>query len=167
MPRAKREAMFAIYAFAREIDDIADGASSAESKRIALDGWRDEIAQVYAGRPATPIGGALAAANARFALPRDEFIALMTRAGAPPEAITDPAPIEIIEGIVDLAFRTDDGWVLVDYKSDVAATRIEVWRRTRYRAQVSLYAAAWERITGETVAERVLLYTVTGDTDRW
>jgi phytoene synthase len=77
MPRAKREAMFAIYAFAREIDDIADGASSAESKRIALDGWRDEIAQVYAGRPATPIGDALAAANTRFALPRDEFMALI------------------------------------------------------------------------------------------
>ncbi len=77
MPRGKREAMFAIYAFAREIDDIADGSGSPTDKRIGLDAWRREIAEIYAGRPATALGGALAAANARFVLPRDEFEALI------------------------------------------------------------------------------------------
>lgn len=77
MPRAKREAMFAIYAFAREIDDIADGPGSPSDKRIGLDAWRREIVQIYAGHPTNTLGGALAAANARFGLPREEFEALI------------------------------------------------------------------------------------------
>ncbi|HJS31472.1 MAG TPA: squalene/phytoene synthase family protein [Alphaproteobacteria bacterium] len=77
MPRAKREAMFAIYAFAREIDDIADGPGTPETKRIGLDIWRREIVQIYAGRPTSTLGGALAVANARFDLPREEFEALV------------------------------------------------------------------------------------------
>jgi ATP-dependent exoDNAse (exonuclease V) beta subunit len=91
----------------------------------------------------------------------------MTRAGAPPESFADPAPFEIVEGIIDLAFRDDLGWTLVDYKSDVAGRRIEQWRRARYRAQVGLYAQLWTRITGEQVTERALLYTATGEVEKW
>src|SRR5690606_14320815 len=74
---------------------------------------------------------------------------------------------EIIEGVLDLAFREDGAWTIVDYKSDAAGSTIDDARRAKYRAQVNLYAAAWERITGEPVRERVLLFTADGTTDSW
>jgi ATP-dependent helicase/nuclease subunit A len=139
-----------------ELDELVDLVHAVATSDL----WR------RAGRAARS-GQMLVEAPLSAALPRDEFVTLMTRAGAPPEALADPAPVEVIEGVVDLAFRDEAGWTLVDYKSDVAGSKIEVWRRTRYRAQVGLYAALWERITGEEVVSRVLLYTATGEVEKW
>jgi phytoene synthase len=45
--------MFAIYAFCRAVDDIADdGEGTREERRIALDEWREDLRSLYiAGRP--------------------------------------------------------------------------------------------------------------------
>ena len=77
LPRAKRDAMYAIYAFCREVDDIADGAASPAAKLAELDGWRVEIAALFAGRPSRPTTRALALPVSRFALPRAEFDAMI------------------------------------------------------------------------------------------
>ena len=78
LPKAQREAMFALYAYCRRLDDIADGPLREPEKLAALARWRDEIATLYAGgKPQTDIGGALQAALARFALPRGELEALI------------------------------------------------------------------------------------------
>jgi presqualene diphosphate synthase len=77
LPAAKREAMFAIYAFCREVDDIADSDGPPAGKRTALAGWRAEIEALYAGRPGRPTSLALAAPVERFALPRAEFDAMI------------------------------------------------------------------------------------------
>jgi squalene synthase HpnD len=77
MPRARRSAMFAIYAFARALDDVADGPQPRAKKHAALDAWRRELADAYGGNPATPVGRSLAAAVARYDLPRAEFDALI------------------------------------------------------------------------------------------
>ncbi|MEM8772728.1 MAG: presqualene diphosphate synthase HpnD [Pseudomonadota bacterium] len=74
LSRERREAMYAIYAFCREVDDIADEGGSLEEKRRGLGEWRREIERVYAGAPTTPTGLALKDAVRRFDLPRDEFI---------------------------------------------------------------------------------------------
>jgi ATP-dependent helicase/nuclease subunit A len=71
----------------------------------------------------------------------------------------DAAPLEIVDGRIDLVFREGDRWVIVDYKSDAAGDRIPAELMGRYRAQLALYAAAWERIVGERVGETVLLFT--------
>src|SRR5262249_50405526 len=53
MPRAEREAMFAIYRFCRLVDDIADDGTRARPQRAAeLEGWRADLAALYDGRPA-------------------------------------------------------------------------------------------------------------------
>jgi phytoene synthase len=53
LPREKRDAMSALYAFCREIDDIADDESTpAESRRAELARWREDIAASCAGKPA-------------------------------------------------------------------------------------------------------------------
>ena len=82
MPRERRNAMHAIYAFARVIDDIADGdeeaaVMTAAGRRRLMDAWRGEIGALYAGAPVSLIGRALARPVARFDLPREEFIALI------------------------------------------------------------------------------------------
>lgn len=96
-----------------------------------------------------------------------EYAELAARIGGI-EHRADSAPAaEIIEGVLDLAFREAGGWTIVDYKSDAAGSNIDEARRAKYRAQVELYAAAWERITGEPVRERVLLFTADGRTESW
>lgn len=48
LPEDRRDAMFAIYAFCREVDDIADGTDPVDDKRRQLDAWRREIEALYA-----------------------------------------------------------------------------------------------------------------------
>ena len=44
LPRAKREAMSAVYAFARRVDDIGDGDDKPEAKLAALAAERANLA---------------------------------------------------------------------------------------------------------------------------
>ena len=77
-------------------------------------------------------------------------------------------PAEIVEGVIDLAFREDGGGVIADYKTDEVADPGELERRLSvYRAQVDLYAECWEALTGEPVKERILYLTAEGRSVRW
>ncbi len=76
LPRAKRDALCAVYAFCRAADDIADAAGvSAPADR--LDAWRREVECAHAGRPVHSIGRALCWAIDSFALPREPFLELI------------------------------------------------------------------------------------------
>lgn len=77
LPAERREAMFAIYAFCREVDDIADEGGTLESKRRALAEWRREIDRLYAGAPARPTTRALLPAVAAYQLLREDFLAVI------------------------------------------------------------------------------------------
>jgi phytoene synthase len=67
LPAAKRRAMCAVYAFARQVDDIGDGEAPAADKLAQLEGARASLAH-----PAhDPMRLALADAEGRFALPHD------------------------------------------------------------------------------------------------
>jgi len=59
----------------------------------------------------------------------------------------------IVRGSVDLAFKEDGGWVLVDYKTDrVGRDNVQALLQ-KYEAQLRMYQEAWTRCTGEPVAE--------------
>lgn len=77
LSRPRREGMWALYAFSRVIDDIADEDWNPADKHRLLDAWRDEVTALYAGRPRSAIGQALAAPVRRWDLPEDEFRALI------------------------------------------------------------------------------------------
>jgi len=77
MPQRKREALFAIYAFCREVDDIADGDLSREEKIAALDHWRQKVDGMFAGRPSDAITRVLTDATQTFGLRRTDFIAVI------------------------------------------------------------------------------------------
>lgn len=77
LKQSRREAMFAIYAFARTIDDIADGDWPADEKRQLLDAWRSEIEGLYAGAPQGAISRALLEPIKAFRLPKQEFLLMI------------------------------------------------------------------------------------------
>jgi len=73
MPKAEREAMFAIYAFCRKVDDIADdGIGTRPERQAKLDSWRADINALYAGGPAGE-AGFLAPAVKQYGLRREDF----------------------------------------------------------------------------------------------
>ncbi len=77
MPRAEREAMFAIYAFCRMVDDIADdGIGTREERFEQLDDWRRDLNVLYDG--GVPIkAGFLKDAVKRYGLRKDDFLAII------------------------------------------------------------------------------------------
>jgi len=77
MPRGKREALFAIYAFCREVDDIADGTLDPRAKIAALARWRDKVADLFAGRASDAVTRVLAEAIRTFDLREKDFIAVI------------------------------------------------------------------------------------------
>jgi phytoene synthase len=73
LPRPKRQAIAAIYAFARSVDDVADGDLPPEEKRARL----EELRAALAEDPADPVFVALRDACERFDIPREPFQALI------------------------------------------------------------------------------------------
>ncbi|HEY7539093.1 MAG TPA: presqualene diphosphate synthase HpnD [Methylomirabilota bacterium] len=83
LPKPRRDALYAVYAFCRTVDDIADlgderGTDRAEQRR-ALDGWRRDVALCYepGGAPTDPIAVRLAQAVRSFAIPREALLAII------------------------------------------------------------------------------------------
>ena len=77
LPRPEREAMYAIYAFCRAVDDIADDQAGDRADRArALEAWRADIAALYAGGDAGQ-AAFLARHVARFGLAQADLEAVI------------------------------------------------------------------------------------------
>ena len=77
LPTAKRQAMFAIYAYCRELDDIADEPAPIEQKRQELAAWRQEVNAVYAGRPSTKLGQTLDLVRQDYPIRHEDLVAVI------------------------------------------------------------------------------------------
>ena len=77
LPPDRRMAMYAVYAFCRLVDDVADEPAPIEEKRAGLDAWRARIAGLYEGAAAGPVERVLLPAVRRFALRREDFLAVI------------------------------------------------------------------------------------------
>lgn len=73
LPRARRRALHAIYAFCRLADDIADDPDVEGDRDRLLARWREELAAAYRGKATHPVGIALGDAVQRFDLPQQVF----------------------------------------------------------------------------------------------
>ena len=71
LPRPQREALYAVYAFCRIVDDAVDVGQDQAAKRKELDRWRTEIAQVFEGSPEHPAAQRLQEAVKLFPIPRE------------------------------------------------------------------------------------------------
>jgi phytoene synthase len=77
LPAPRRNAMYAIYAFCRDVDDIADEPAPLAEKRAGLAEWRSEIDAVFAGAPRHVIGRALVEPVREYQLRREDFLAMI------------------------------------------------------------------------------------------
>jgi 15-cis-phytoene synthase len=59
LPDDRRRAITALYAFCREVDDVVDECSDPGIARTKLAWWRQQISQIYGGRPDHPVAVAL------------------------------------------------------------------------------------------------------------
>jgi squalene synthase HpnD len=76
LPREQREAMFLIYSFCRQVDDIADSDGPRDERLAALQQWRDDINALYEGHPPPRLRD-YAASVKRFGLKREDFQAIV------------------------------------------------------------------------------------------
>lgn len=78
LSRERREALNAVYAYCRLIDDIVDsGTLPREEAEGLLAFWGEEIDRLYAGEAAHPVAKALAAPVTAFALPKEAFLEII------------------------------------------------------------------------------------------
>ena len=68
LPAEKRRAITALYAFCREVDDVADEVSDIGVARTKLAWWRTEVANLFAGHPQHPVTRALQPFVEKFGL---------------------------------------------------------------------------------------------------
>src|SRR5215510_2216637 len=71
LPRPQREAIYAVYAFCRIVDDAVDMGHDRAAQRKELERWRGEIALVFEGRPEHPAAQRLQDAVRLFRIPRE------------------------------------------------------------------------------------------------
>jgi phytoene/squalene synthetase len=95
LPRERRDAMFAIYAFCRLVDDITDVEGPASEKLAALNEWSDEITRTYQRTPNTAVGEELVRAIYRFQLPRREFDLILAGMRMDVEGMVAPHPMRL------------------------------------------------------------------------
>ena len=77
LPKHRRNGMYAVYAFCREVDDIADSERPVAYKIAALAAWREEIDALYTGNPRHLIAHALSEPTVRYRLRPRDFLAII------------------------------------------------------------------------------------------
>jgi hypothetical protein len=114
-------------------------------------------------------------------VPDDDLIAALARAALRSDAVRAAAASQhwreiyvgtrvgelLVEGFVDLVYRSPDGLVVVDYKTDAVPGPALDSRVATYRPQLAAYARALSDATGEPIAGAVLVFLhPDGATDR-
>ena len=77
LPADRRQAMYAVYAFCRIVDDIADEEAPLADKNRRLDEWRGRIAALYCGEATDAVTRVLLAAIRAFGLRQSDFLAVI------------------------------------------------------------------------------------------
>lgn len=76
LPREQRDAMFQIYSFCRQVDDIADSDGPRPERLAALQQWRDDVDALYRGHPPERLKDYVSSVK-RFGLKRGDFLAII------------------------------------------------------------------------------------------
>jgi phytoene synthase len=77
LPPERRRAITALYAFCREVDDIADEVTDPNVARAKLGWWRSEVANLFAGHPSHPVALALSPAIRLFGVDQARLIEII------------------------------------------------------------------------------------------
>jgi phytoene synthase len=77
LPKPKRAAITAFYAFCREVDDVVDEVSDPGVAQTKLAWWQAEVAKAYAGQASHPVMKALMPSTAAFGIGQDQLQAVI------------------------------------------------------------------------------------------
>lgn len=77
LPKAKRLAITALYAFCREVDDIADAEMDNKIKLVKLEWWRSEIESLFSGSATHLVSKALISPIKNFNLEKEYFLEII------------------------------------------------------------------------------------------
>ncbi|MBI2779439.1 MAG: presqualene diphosphate synthase HpnD [Gammaproteobacteria bacterium] len=77
LPPQQRQAITALYAFCREVDDVVDECDDVNVARIKLQWWREEIGRVFDGTSRHPVGQALRGPVTTYNLPQEHFLEII------------------------------------------------------------------------------------------
>ena len=89
LPRPRRDALYAVYAFCRTVDDVADAPTTAvdaaaravdrEARRRELARWREDVDRCFTAgaTPVHPIAVELGRAVRAFPIPREALLAII------------------------------------------------------------------------------------------
>ncbi len=78
LPRERRDAMYTVYAFCREVDSAVDDPPPGSDPHDAVRRWRAELAAAYQGRPTHPVTISLAEHARRLQIPQQYFDELLS-----------------------------------------------------------------------------------------
>ena len=135
----------AVHAVLQTIDlatgEGLDAAVAAQAAAEAVVGRESDVRVLVRAALESPVVAQAAAATERW---RETFVAV------PVDGVT-------VEGYIDLLFRTEDGLVVVDYKTAPGPADL-AQRTVAYRLQAATYALAVESSTDEHVVRVVLCY---------
>lgn len=77
LSKPKREAMTALYAFCREVDDVVDECTDFSVAQAKLAWWKDEINRLYQGHPIHPVSKALQPIILTYSLSEEHFLEII------------------------------------------------------------------------------------------
>ena len=77
LPSERRQAITALYAFCREVDDVVDECHDLSLAQTKLEWWRQEVGRVYGGTPTHPVGQALKDVIKGFRLPQEQLLEII------------------------------------------------------------------------------------------
>jgi phytoene synthase len=77
LPAEKRAAITALYAFCREVDDVADDCTDPVIARAKLAWWRSEVTAVFDGQPSHPVSLALVPTVRHYGMAAEQFLEII------------------------------------------------------------------------------------------
>ena len=77
LPKQRRAAITAFYAFCREVDDVVDEVSDPSVARTKLAWWQNEVARSFAGQPSHPVMIALMPLTASYHIEARHLLAII------------------------------------------------------------------------------------------
>ncbi|HAG75510.1 MAG TPA: presqualene diphosphate synthase HpnD [Thauera sp.] len=77
LPAERRQAITALYAFCREVDDVVDECHDLSLAQTKLEWWRQEVQRTWVGTPTHPVGHALKDVLTRFNLPQEQLLEII------------------------------------------------------------------------------------------
>jgi len=77
LPEKQRDAIIALYAFCREVDDIVDEIADHTVAQTKLNWWREEVQNIFHGTPTHPVAVALQGHIKHFDLAEEHFVEII------------------------------------------------------------------------------------------